>query len=224
MCRRSFVALAGAGLIATLAAPYAFAKEDEQKVAASEDLMREHGLLRRILLCYRETIPHLREGRSIDVKPLHDAARLFRRFGEDYHERMLEEAYVFPVVRKLNDEAASYPDILHAQHHRGREITARVLAATAKGLKDKEEAASLASAFEELDLMYENHAAREDTIVFPAWKQAIGAKKYDDMGEKFESIEQQQFGKDGYEDALAEVAAIEKALGFSDLSQFTPRP
>ena len=44
------------------------------------------------------------------------------------------------------------------------------------------------------------------------------------MGDKFEEIEQQQFGKDGYEDAVKQIGDIEGALGFADLSQFAAPP
>ena len=73
--------------------------------------------------------------------------------------------------------------------------------------------------------MYQNHAAREDTIIFPAWKNTMSDEQLDQMGDKFEEIEQQQFGKDGYEDAVKQIGDIEGALGFADLSQFTaPAP
>jgi hypothetical protein len=75
-----------------------------------------------------------------------------------------------------------------------------------------------------VELMYEHHAAREDTVVFPAWKDALSAHQLDEMGELFEEIEHQQFGKDGFEDAVAQIAKIEEALGIADISQFTPPP
>ena len=62
----------------------------------------------------RETAPKL--GNSIDPKLLHQTAWLFRTFGEDYHEKKLEETYIFPVVRKAGGPAAAYPDVLIAQH------------------------------------------------------------------------------------------------------------
>ena len=40
--------------------------------------------------------------------------------------------------------------------------------------------------------------------------------------DKFEEIERQQFGKDGYEDAVAQIGQIEQALGLVDLAQ-SPR-
>jgi len=38
---------------------------------------------------------------------------------------------------------------------------------------------------ESLVLMYRNHAAREDTIAFPAWKKSLPENKLHEMGEKF---------------------------------------
>ena len=69
--------------------------------------------------------------------------------------------------------------------------------------------------------MYENHAAREDTIVFPAWKKSMTDHQLDEMADKFEQIERQQFGHDGYDDAVKRIAVIEAELGFVDLAQFT---
>jgi hemerythrin-like domain-containing protein len=52
-------------------------------------------------------------------------ATLFRSFGEDYHEKKLEEAFLFPRIKEkaADTEAAKYVDILIEQHNRGREIT-----------------------------------------------------------------------------------------------------
>jgi hemerythrin superfamily protein len=72
--------------------------------------------------------------------------------------------------------------------------------------------------------MYRAHAAREDTIIFPAWKQTLTAKQLDEMNDKFEEIEHQQFGKDGFEDAVRQIADIENRLGLADLAQFTAPP
>jgi hypothetical protein len=47
--------------------------------------------------------------------------------------------------------------------------------------------------------MYEHHAAIEDTLVFPAWKQAVSAKEYHELSERFEELECKMFGKDGFE-------------------------
>jgi len=196
----------------------------EKKTPAAEDLMREHGVLRRALLIYEEVEPRIRAGAALDARPLYDAAMLFRSFGEDYHERKLEEAYIFPAVRKAGGPAAAYVDVLKAQHDRGREITDYILACTKGGSIASARAQPLSRALERFVLMYQNHTAREDTIVFPAWKTALSQKRVDELGDRFEEIETQQFGKDGYEDAVQRVARIEQAYGLADLSQFTAPP
>jgi hypothetical protein len=82
----------------------------------------------------------------------------------------------------------------------------------------------LARAMESLVLMYRNHAAREDIIVFPAWKKTLPEKELDEMGEKFEEIEHQQFGEDGFDNAVKQIGEIEGMPGLTDISQFTAPP
>ena len=195
------------------------------EVTATEDLMREHGILRRALLVYAETIPKLRaDAASVTPGALQKTAKLFRAFGEDYHEKKLEEAYIFPVVKQAGGPAAALPDVLVAQHERGREITDFVLAVTGGAKLGAVNAEPLALALGALVRMYEHHAAREDTIIFPAWKKTLNAGQLDEMGEKFEEIEHEQFGSDGYADAVKQIGDIETALGLSDISQFTAPP
>jgi len=195
------------------------------EVTPSEDLMREHGVLRRALLVYTAIAPSLRNNpASVPPDSLARTARLFRAFGEDYHESKLEERYIFPAVRLAGGPAASLPDILVTQHLRGREITDYILAAAQRGTLGAGTSETLARALESIVLMYRNHAAREDTVVFPAWKQTLSVEQYDELGDKFEEIEQQTFGDDGFDEAVREITDIEDSLGLADLSQFTPPP
>jgi hemerythrin-like domain-containing protein len=200
-------------------------EQPEPEVTATEDLMREHGVIRRALLVYSQLADELRKSPgSVDAAALHKAAQLFRTFGEDYHERMLEEQHIFPIVRKMKGEAAKYPDILVAQHLRGREITEYTLAVTNAAKISVHHGESLARALEGFVRMYENHAAREDTIVFPAWKTNFSNKQLDELSDEFEDIEHKMFGKDGFEDAEKTISDIEASFGFADISQFTPPP
>jgi hemerythrin-like domain-containing protein len=184
--------------------------------------MREHGVLRRALLVYVAAASKLRADPST-VPPdiLQKTARLFRSFGEEYHEKKLEEAFIFPAVKKAGGGAGGYPDVLVVQHDRGREITDYIIAVTQGAKLGAASAAQLAKALESFVLMYQHHAAREDTIVFPAWKQTMNAVQLDEMGDKFEEIEKQQFGEDGYESAVKQIADIEGGLGLADIGQFT---
>jgi hemerythrin-like domain-containing protein len=147
---------------------------------------------------------------------------LFRSFGEDYHERKLEEENIFPALVKAGGPGAADVDVLKAQHDRGRAITDYVTGVIAKGAIGTGDAEPVAAALAALELMYEHHAAREDTVVFPAWKATMSGHQLDEMGERFEDIEKQQFGKDGFADAVKQIAEIEQTLGLADLAQFTP--
>jgi hemerythrin-like domain-containing protein len=83
---------------------------------------------------------------------------------------------------------------------------------------------TLAKTLESFARMYEHHAAIEDTVVFPAWKEALGQAEFDDIGGKFEQIEHQQFGDDGFEAALKRMEEIETSLGLANLDMFTAPP
>jgi len=228
LTRRELITKAAAVSTASLITPsllLANAESKEPEVTATEDLMREHGVLRRVLLVYTESIPKIRSNAaSFDAGALYRAGVLFRDFGENYHEKMLEEEHIFPAVRKGTGEAPKLVDILLAQHARGREITIYLLAVTKNGRIATANSEPLARSLEAFVLMYRNHAAREDTVVFPAWKTHFTNKQLDELSDQFEEIEHKMFGKDGFDDAVKKIGAIEAALGFSDLSQFTAPP
>lgn len=200
-------------------------EEKEPEVTATEDLMREHGVIRRALLLYFEVVPKLWvTAASVEAAALQQTAKSFRTFGEDYHERMLEEQHIFPLIRKQGPELKRYADILTEQHNRGREVTDYVLAVTNGPHISVAHVEPLAKVLDSFVLMYQNHAAREDTIVFPAWKKNFTDKPLDEIGDQFEDIEHKMFGKDGFEDAEKKISDIEGELGFADLAQFTPPP
>ena len=228
--RRRLVAAAGAGLVLA-GADHQIVQaaekhdDDEKEVGAVEDLMREHGVIRRAILVYRDMAAKLRaKPASVDPELLRRVATMFRAFGEDYHEKKLEETHIFPTIKKAGGPAAAYVDVLIAQHQRGRELTDYIFATVGKGAIATGDAEPLARVLDSVELMYEHHAAREDTVVFPAWKDALSAHQLDEMGETFEEIERQQFGKDGFEDAVAQIALIEQALGVADIARFTAPP
>src|SRR5207237_5965288 len=98
------------------------------------------------------------------------------------------------------------------QHAAGRTVTANIekLCAGAGG----KELARLLRVF---NRMYRPHAAREDTVLFPAFHDLVGEKAYRELGEQFEEKEREQLGKEGFEGAVAQVAKLEEQLGLLDL-------
>jgi hemerythrin-like domain-containing protein len=196
-----------------------------EDVSATEDLMREHGVLRRTLIVYAEVSSRLRTlSGNIDPIALADAAKLFREFGEDYHEHTLEEQYVFPEVRKAGGPNEKLVEILLHQHQRGREITDYLYRVGSRG-RIGSDAEPLAIVLASMVRMYQPHAAWEDTVIFPTWKKSQSKSRLDELAEKFEEIEHERFGKDGFDEALKRIERVERALGLSELGAYTaPAP
>jgi hemerythrin-like domain-containing protein len=195
------------------------------EVTATEDLMREHGILRRALLVYQESIAKLRQdAAAFPADALEKTAQLFRVFGEDYHEKRLEEGYIIPLIKKVQGPVAAYGDVLLAQHARGREITDYLLSVSKADRIATNQVENVAKTLESFVRMYEHHTAIEDTVVFPAWKAATGGEEYDQLSDKFEEIENEMFGSDGFESALKRMEEIEAGLGPTNLDMFTAPP
>ncbi|MEX0776365.1 MAG: hemerythrin domain-containing protein [Phycisphaeraceae bacterium] len=196
--------------------------EHEQEVSPAEDLMREHGVLKRVLLVYGECVRRLDGEEDLPPQPLADAARIIREFIEDYHEK-LEEDYLFPRFRRAHVHV-ELVDVLLAQHQAGRRLTERTLhLATPRALRRPDDRRALADALTQFIRMYSPHEAREDTVLFPALRKIVTSNEYDALGEEFEEKEHQLFGEEGFDRMVDRVASIEKALGLYELAQFTPK-
>lgn len=211
----------------TLESAHAKAKEGEanEEVSAGEDLMHEHGILRRTLVVYREVASRLRKRADVSPDVLQKSARLFREFGQDFHEKKMEEAYVFPDIKRHGGSAVPLVDVLLAQHQRGREIIEWIISVT-QAPKIGAKAEELANMRDAFARMFEAHTAWEDTVVFPAWKKTISPQLFDERGKRFVQIEYEQIGRPGYEEeALQKVSEIEASLGIGDLARLTaPAP
>ena len=214
------VAVSGIRVAANL-----FGKEEEKKnkeVSPPEDLMREHGVLKRILLVYGEALRHIDANEDLPPEPLAESAKIIRSFIEDYHEK-LEEDFLFPRFKKAN-KPVDLVDVLLQQHQDGRRLTDITLRfSTNASLKNADERRQLAESMRQFIRMYSPHEAREDTVLFPAFRGIVSANEFDSLGEDFEKKEDELFGDDGFFKVVDRVAEIEKKLGIYDLAQFTPR-
>lgn len=202
-------------------APKKEAEKKEEEVSPAEDLMREHGVLNRVLLIYEEGVRRIEARKDLPPEVLRGAADIIRRFIEEYHEK-LEEAHLFPRFEKAGKHV-ELVRVLRAQHLAGRGLTAQIeRLANLAALKNDDER-RLGDALRGFIRMYRPHEAREDTVLFPAFHAIVTPHEYDALGEQFEDEEHKKFGKDGFEKMVDEVAKLEKELGIYDLSQFTPQ-
>ncbi|HYK47853.1 MAG TPA: hemerythrin domain-containing protein [Parafilimonas sp.] len=223
--RRHFVRtglIAASGLTALQLFSGCSSEEDEgQKVSPPEDLMQEHGLLNRILLIYDTCKSHLTNKTSFPIAALSSAANIIRKFVEDYHEKQ-EENYLFPRFQKAN-QLTDLVNVLLQQHQAGRKLTDQILQLTKSQTAADAESEKLIELISSFNAMYRPHEAREDTVLFPAFRKLVSKHEYDSLGEEFENNEHKLFGSDGFETMVNKVAEIEKGLGIYELSKFTPQ-
>ena len=154
----SSLAVAGASLGVTAL----HAAEEEEEVTPAEDLMREHGVLKRVLLVYDEVRERIHGHRDFPPEAVTRAAAIIRSFIEDYHEKLEEEQHLFPRFRKKG-KLLDLVDTLEAQHKAGRRLTERIAALAGGGARQESERADLAAALRQFVRMYAPHEAREDT-------------------------------------------------------------
>jgi hemerythrin-like domain-containing protein len=182
--------------------------------------MREHGVLRRVLGVYGEVLRRFSAGQQVPAAELAQAAAIIREFIEDYHEKD-EEEFIFPRFEKAH-RLADLVAVLRQQHQAGRKLTADVQRlATAAGVRQDGTRKSIADALTKFIRMYEPHAAREDTVLFPAFRELIGEKELDRLQDVFEDKEK-ALPHGGFEKMVDAVASIEHAFGIADLARFTP--
>ena len=216
----SGAALAGAALVRG-AEKEKQGEEKEIEVGPPEDLMREHGVLKRVLLIYGEALRRLDAKQDSPPDALANAAGIIRSFVEDYHEK-LEEDFLFPRFEKAN-QLVDLVKVLRTQHQAGRHVTDIALQfANLQSLKNDSERAQLVASMQQFIRMYNPHEAREDTVLFPAFHKIVSPHEFGSLGEDFEKKEDELFGEDGFEKVVDKVARIEKRLGIYDLAQFTP--
>ncbi len=210
------------GSLAALGSAQEKPQEKEEDVPATEDLMREHGVLDRVLLVYEEAARRLAEKNIFDPALLAKSAQVVRSFIEDYHEKD-EEEYLFPRFERAG-KLVELVSVLRAQHLAGRRVTDSIESlATLASLKGEPGRRRLLQNIHTFLRMYRPHAAREDTVLFPAFRSIVSPQEYDEIGAAMEKKEQQLFGGDGFEKAVDQVTHIEKALGIYDLAKFTPK-
>ena len=221
-------AIAGASFAVALIVPTTLAAksgksepEKEAEVTPPEDLMREHGVLDRLLLVYEASIRKFASNEDFDPTVIVSSAEIVRDFIEDYHEKSEEEA-VFPRFKKAG-KMVPLVDTLLAQHQAGRRVTQAILQFAPGSRKDGDDRKRLTSSVQTFIAMYRPHAAREDTDLFPLLRSLVSAHEYDAMAEDFEKKEHQLFGEDGFEMMAKRVASLEQWIGINDLAQFTPR-
>ena len=189
-------------------------------LSADEDLMREHGILNRVLLIYQEIARRINDNIPFPPETLIDTVRLTRDFLEDFHEA-LEEQHVFPYFEKAH-VSVDLVKILIDQHKRGRKLIDYLLKhGTKEAIEDRVQAMVLAGYMSIFCRMFRPHEARESSELFPIFPTLMTPEEYQKLGVLFEEQGEQLFGKDGFAKTVKKTADIEKQLGLDSLSSYS---
>lgn len=187
----------------------------ESEPTPTEDLMREHGILNRIMLIYEDVLCKIENNIHFDLQLLFDASKIVKEFIEEYHEPM-EEKYIFAFLleRQMHVELITE---LTKQHHLSKIITNKIFKCI-----NSVDLVRLSKYIKIFLYMYRAHESREDTIIFNQFRKIAGTKIMAEYGEKFEESEHELFGPGGYEHILDKVMNIEIKLGIHNLQMYTP--
>ncbi len=194
----------------------------EDDITPTEDLMRQHGVHLRLLLVWSEAVRRIERKLELPVDSLLASAKLMRSFVEDYHQH-LEEEFIFSRFRKA-EKLVNTVTLLKTQHDAGRKATDVVIElATAEGIKDAASQAKLVNAMLHSIRMFFPHMAREDTVLFPLFRDFITQDEYDALDDTFGKEEDKHLGEDGFPKVVDQISEIEKKFGIVDLAQYTPK-
>jgi hemerythrin-like domain-containing protein len=190
-------------------------------IEPTEELMHQHGVLRRIARLFGLAADRLAAGDSLPRSSVLGAAALFREFGTNHHERKLEEGYVFPDLQRLDSRWESVTQVLIDQHRRGEEILDFVMSVVDRQPLSREDVDALAQSLRGFKQMHEYHTAVEESALFPTWKSIAGQQHYLQVQQAFSTIARDNYGREGIAGAAKQIASLEQAMGAPELADMT---
>ncbi len=181
--------------------------------------MRQHGLLSRLLLLYERILQIIGSSALIPAKELVKSTDIIEAYIQDFHE-LLEEQFVF---RQLGDagKLAWLVDALFNQHRAGRQLIADIKELGPMSAQKRPQDV-LADRMRGFVGMYRPHMAWEDTMLFPAFAQAVPLERMRAFAGLFKKREEALLGKPGFPGLLERTEELEAELGINQITAFTP--
>ncbi len=197
-------------------------EELEENVATPlENLMKEHGVLMRILEIYDRVSGDAASGKELNAGAIRRAAEISRDYIGKHHDAC-EERYIFPQFRKV-PYIVDIVTELHDQHVAAVRITKNMLELTSPGsAPDKDGRQTLIDLCKSIVGMYRPHMSWEQSIVFPVFYDIVTADYIKDIQKKMEAEERELLGDTGFRGLVGRLSEIEKEAGTYDLHKYTP--
>ncbi|MFO7957718.1 MAG: hemerythrin domain-containing protein [Candidatus Brocadiia bacterium] len=188
---------------------------------ATEKLMREHGLIQRLMNVYQECADRLAVGEDLPDGLILNAGALADEFIESYHEEA-EQKYVYPVFVEAG-RMADLVAVMVRQHAIGRRLSEQTIYQAGQGEQAEPETRdSLMRTCWRYSRMYRAHVAFEDSILFPELRDVVSGEEFWQIASRIRAFEHETLGRGGLAQVGERVAEIEALLGLEGLDSFTP--
>lgn len=219
--RRRFLTRSGAMLAGAAAGPALAAIGPAPGGGVTTELMHEHGLILRVLLIYDAFRKRLSEGQDVDPKLLSPVVSIMTSAVHGHHEK-IEEDIVFERLRGA-EEHGEVISRLAGQHSIGRELTATIGRGVDPQSGGGADSDRLAEALGDFIDLYAPHEAREDTVVFPAFRREVSEEEMRGFREEVLEREKRLLGADWFSGAVKQIAEVERELGIHELKVKEPQ-
>ena len=224
--RRSFLtSTAAAALVGGCAGPRAPAgpssgKLKDEEVTPAEDLMREHGVLRRVMYLYDDAAGRFEARREVPLDALAAGAGIVRRVIEDYHEKLEEELRV-PALRAGRQARRADRRSCGGSTRPAASLTDRIVALAKAPLADADRAA-LAHGRCGASTTCTGPTRRART---PCCSRRSASSSARTRTRSWASSSRTRstpiLGERGFEHAVDDVTRLEQAFGLDDLAKLT---
>ena len=178
---------------------------------ATDILMEEHTIIKRVLTALETAAQHLERGQVVRTGFFIDAADFIKGFADGCHHKK-EEGVLFKAMVASGMPAQGGPiSMMLAEHEQARAYT-RAMRKAAQKLQSGDESARdqvIRSARGYVALLRQ-HIHKEDNILFPMANQVISQAKQGNVVEDFKRVEHKEIGEGVHEKYLALAEALEK--------------
>ena len=180
---------------------------------ATEILMAEHEVIKRVITVLEIAAGKLEKGESLPAGFFTDAADFIKGFADGCHH-VKEEQVLFKMMGDYGIPVQGGPiGVMLSEHEQGRYFTRGMRAASQKMESGNNSARSeVIQNTRGYAALLRQHIYKENNILFPMADQVIPAAEQERVYEGFEHVEHEETGEGVHEKYLALAEKLEKAV------------